>query len=248
MQLRGDGRVVEAVFAYGKVFFRWAIRSGVIIVLFYRSVLLFAIVATVVGVYGVCTEKKREMQRQRERVGLEFREALQGIAAALQAGYSMENALQEATKDLLLLYGEHSVLAPELQEMVYKMQLNQPVEDVFREFAAYAQVEDITRYAQVLHTAKRTGGDLISITRMTAERISEKMEVQREIATMIAGKRMEAKVMQFIPLGIILYFHICSGGFLDALYQGGGRVVMTILLALYLFACWWTNRITQIAV
>lgn len=34
------------------------------------------------------------------------------------------------------------------------------------------------RFAQVLHIAKRTGGDLIAITRMTADRISEKMEVQ----------------------------------------------------------------------
>lgn len=35
---------------------------------------------------------------------------------------------------------------------------------------------------------RETGGDLIAITRMTADRISEKMEVKREILVMIAGK------------------------------------------------------------
>lgn len=241
-------RKTKNVLVYAKVFLVWAFQSGVVIHLFYQSFLLCLLCGIAAGIYGACTEKKREMRRQRERIHLEFREALQGMAAALQAGYSMENALQEAGKDLYMLYGDSSALLPQLQEMVYKIQLNQPVEYVFKEFADFAKVEDVTRFAQVLHIAKRTGGDLIAITKMTAERISEKLEVQREIASMIAGKRMEAKVMQMIPLGMILYFRICSPGFLEVLYRGGGRVVMTVLFAVYLFAYYWINRISRIIV
>lgn len=231
-----------------KTFLWWTGKAGTIILLFYRSILLFFIVGIPVGIYGLCTEKRRGKNRWKEQINLEFREGLQGIAAALQAGYSMENALQEAARDLQLLYGARSVLLPQIQEMVCKLQLNQPVERVFEEFAQHAQVEDITRYTQVLHTTKRIGGDLIAITRMTAERISEKMEVKREISSMIAGKRMEAKVMRTIPLGIILYFWICSPGFMDVLYQGGGRVVMTVLLGIYFLAYFWMDRICRITV
>lgn len=78
------------------------------------------------------------------------------------------------------------------------------------------------RFAQVLHIAKRTGGDLIAITRMTADRISEKMEVKREILVMIAGKQMEAQIMKLMPLAIILYFWVFSPGFLDPLYRWEG--------------------------
>lgn len=248
MQLGKTNIMSGAVFIKSRVFLVWALKSGILLYLFYQNVFLCLLCGTVVGIYGAYTENKREMQRKRERIHLEFREALQGISAALQAGYSMENALREAGKDLHTLYGDDSALLPQLQEMVYKIQLNQPVEQVFKEFAELAQVEDITRFAQVLYIAKRTGGDLIAITKMTAERISEKMEVQREIASMIAGKHMEARLMQLIPLGMILYFRICSPGFLDVLYQGGGRMVMTGLFAVYLFAYHWINRISHIVV
>ena len=231
-----------------KIFFLWTGKAGIVILLFYRSVLLFLIVGIPIGLYGLYTEKRREKSRWREQINLEFREGLQGIAAALHAGYSMENALQEAAKDLQILYGTRSVLLPLIQEMICKLQLNQPVESVFEEFAEYTQVEDVARYTQVLHTTKRIGGDLIDITRMTADRISEKLEVKREISSMIAGKQMEAKVMRKIPLGIILYFWLCSPGFIDVLYQGGGRVVMTVLLGVYFLAYFWTDRICRITV
>lgn len=231
-----------------KMFLVWTGKAGIVILLFYRSILLSFLAGISIGLCGLCTEKRRRKARWREQINIEFREGLQGISAALQAGYSMENALQETAKDIRLLYGEQSVLLPQLREMICKLRLNQPVEMVFQEFAEYTQVEDIVRYARVLHTTKRIGGDFIAITRMTAERISEKMEVKREISSMIAGKQMEAKVMQKIPLGIILYFWICSPGFMDVLYQGGGRVVMTVLLAVYLAAYYWTDRICRIAV
>ncbi|HBI62463.1 MAG TPA: hypothetical protein DDY31_14840 [Lachnospiraceae bacterium] len=103
-------------------------------------------------------------------------------------------------------------------------------------------------FVQVFQTAKRTGGDLIAITRVTAERIGEKIEVKREIQTMIAGKKMEGKIMNLIPLGIILYFWLSSPDFLDCLYQSSGRMVMTVLLFLYLLAYWWSGKISDIQV
>ena len=133
----------------------------------------------------------------------------------------MENALEESQKDLVLLYGEHCGLVPQMQRMSYELQLNQPIEEVFYRFGQLTQVEDVMRFAQVLHIAKRTGGDLIAITRMTADRISEKMEVKREILVMIAGKQMEAQIMKLMPLAIILYFlGVLSGIFRSVISLG----------------------------
>ena len=97
-------------------------------------------------------------------------------------------------------------------------------------------------------TAKRTGGDLICITRSCAEKNSLKIEVGREIQTMIAGKKMESRIMNAIPLGMIVYFRLCSPGFLDCMYRAGGRIVMTILMSIYLIAYYWSDRICDIRV
>ena len=196
------------------------------------------LVSLATAIYGVITEKKRAKRRWQNQISIEFREGLQGIAAALQAGYSMENALEESQKDLVLLYGEHSVLVPQMQRMSYELQLNQPIEEVFYRFGQLTQVEDVMRFAQVLHIAKRTGGDLIAITRMTADRISEKMEVKREILV----------IMKLMPLAIILYFWVFSPGFLDPLYRWEGRPVMAVLLLVYLAAAYWIDRISRIEI
>lgn len=216
--------------------------------LFYRSLVIAGVISVIYGIYSVFREKKQYQKRQRYEITLQFREGLQGIAAALGAGYSIENAIVEAKKDLILLYGEDALLVREFSKMDRQLELNQPMEKVFYDFACRWETEDILHFVKVFQTAKRTGGDLISITKLTAEKISEKIEVKREINTMIAGKRMEGRIMNLIPLGMILYFWICSPGFLDCLYQFSGRLVMTVLLILYIFAYWWSEKISDIHV
>lgn len=230
--------------SYTKMF----IKTTFLLFLFYRNIPMAVLLGAVMGGYGVYREAQVSRRHQQRQMNLEFREALQGIAAALNAGYSIENAFLEAKKDLQLLYGSSSVLVPEIQEIINKTQLNYPIEEALFELADYSGVEDIRRFAEVFQTAKRTGGDLIAITKTSADRISEKLEMKREINSMIAGKEMEAKIMKIIPLGMIIYFWLCSPDFLTPLYQGRGRIVMTVLLLLYLMAFYWSERITRIDV
>ena len=226
--MKGRSRYFELIKCFGI----WGIQGAGIVLLFFRSLWLCVLVSLATAIYGVITGKKRAKRRWQNQISIEFREGLQGIAAALQAGYSMENALEES----------------QMQRMSYELQLNQPIEEVFYRFGQLTQVEDVMRFAQVLHIAKRTGGDLIAITRMTADRISEKMEVKREILVMIAGKQMEAQIMKMMPLAIILYFWVFSPGFLDPLYRWEGRPVMAVLLLVYLAAAYWLDRISRIEI
>lgn len=233
---------------YAKGFGKGALKAALISYLFYRNIWFSLIVSLGFGIASVFLEKREYLRKQHYEITLQFREGLYGIAAALGAGYAMENAIEEARKDLVLLYGEDSLLAGEFSQMKRKLELNQPLEKVYLEFAERWKTEDIMHFVQVFQTAKRTGGDLIAITRMTAERIGEKIEVKREIQTMIAGKKMEGKIMNLIPLGIIFYFWLSSPDFLDCLYQPSGRMVMTVLLFLYLLAYWWSGKISDIQV
>lgn len=216
--------------------------------LFYRHLLFSLVISAGYGIYRIFKGKEEYWKKQQYEINLEFREGLLGIAAALGAGYAMENALGEARKDLILLYGKDAVLVQEFLRMEQQLKLNQPLEKVFLEFSERWQTEDILHFVKVFQTAKRTGGDIISVTRLSAEKISEKIEVTREIHTMIAGKRMEGRIMNMIPLAMILYFWLTSPGFLDCLYQASGRGVMTVLLLLYLIAYYWSQKISNIQV
>lgn len=229
------------------------VRAGgeviVVLLLFYRSLLWVLLVGVPLGFLQYRRLKRKWEQQRRWQLNLEFKEGLQGIAAALNAGYSIENAIEESRRDLLVIYGKESLLSWEFQVMQEQLKLNRPVEQVMDEFAARSRVQDIKSFAEVFRTARRSGGNLVAITRSSADRIGEKIEVSREIHTMIAGKQMEGRIMNIVPLGMILYFWICSPGFLDGFYSGiRGRIEMSVFLLIYLAAYLLSERICRITV
>lgn len=229
------------------------IRSGmaifVLLILFYRSILWVVILWVPLFYLQYRRLQKKWEEERRWQLNLEFKEGLQGIAAALNAGYSIENAIEESQKDLKVLYGQDSPLCWEFQIMLEQLRLNRSMEQVMDEFAVRSAVADIKSYAEVFRTAQRSGGNLVSITRTCAERIAEKIEVSREIRTMIAGKQMEGRIMNIVPLGMIFYFWICSPGFLDCFYDGmWGRVTMSVFLAIYIVAYLFSEKICMIRI
>ena len=231
-----------------KAFIKGFTKIFILTYLFYRYVPVSVVLAAIFGIINIKLDAKKRKEIWKWQLNLEFREVMTGISSALNAGYSIENAFKEARKDILILYGDKSVMAKELETMNSKLELNQPIENVLSEFAQYCEVEDIYNFAQVFQTAKRTGGNLIETARSTADKIGNKIEVVREIKTMISGKQMEGRLMNMIPLGIIVYFWISSPDFLECMYTFRGRPVMTILLIIYIAAYKWSERIGDISV
>lgn len=232
----------------GKGFLRGFAKMAIVCFLFYRNMIPVFFLGFIAGIVGAYRERNRVRAKEQSEITMQFRDGLHGIASALSAGYAIENAFMESRKDLVILYGKDSLLAKEFLWIDQQIGMNQPIEKILKQFSEKWNVEDISSYAQIFQTAKRTGGDLIYITRSCADKNSLKIEVSREIQTMIAGKKMESRIMNAIPLGIIAYFWVCSPGFLDCMYRAGGRIVMTVLMIVYLTAYYWSERISDIKV
>ena len=202
-----------------------------------------------VAIAFYCRQIRSEKSRIQWKLNLAFRDALAGTASALAAGYSMENSIAETLEDLCCIYDEKELIVEEYRRMNEEIQLNATVEQVFFRFAERTQVEDIHNFAWILHTAKRTGGDLLKITRDSSDRISERIEVNGEIRTVIAAKRLECNIMSGVPAGIIAYLRFGCPGFLNPLYRNArGILIMTVLLAAYLAAYLAASKIVKIEV
>lgn len=221
---------------------------GVILWIFYQSITMILISSPLTYVYVKYQCKKKCRERKWE-LTLQFREGVQALVAALSTGYSVENAFTQAIKDLKLLYTHETMIIPEFEYIAYQIQMNIPVEIALEDFSQRSTVEDIKSLSEVFATAKRTGGDLVKILRSTSRMIGDKIEVTREIITMMSAKKFEANIMGIIPIGIILYIKISSPGFLDPLYHNiVGGLVMTIFLIIYAISFSLMNRILAIEV
>ena len=128
--------------------------------LFFYSWIAFLVLFP--GLYFFLRQQKKELlKKQKREMQVQFMNGIQLMAASLQAGYSAENALKEAAKELKKVCREDSAVVLEFDWMVSQTEIGRNLEELFLDFARRSGVEDILSFAEVFLTAKRSGGDLL---------------------------------------------------------------------------------------
>lgn len=187
---------------------------------------------------------KKEMEFQ-----VQFKEAIQSVSSALNTGYSVENAFREAQKEIRLIYPERARISKELEIIARQLRIHVPMEKILEEFGLRVQTEDVRNFVTVFSAAKKSGGNMIAIIQDTVRQIGDKIDVRREIETMLAAKRYEFRVMSAIPYAIIGYMSLSFPEFMDSLYGNiFGLVVMTVCLGIYIGAYYLGVRLIRIEV
>ncbi len=194
--------------------------------------------------------KEKELAKsRREELALEFKEFILALSASLRSGYSAENAVALAQKDLAFIYTEKSYMINECMHMRRQLSNNKPLEHLITEFAERSGQEDIRDFAAVFALAKRSGGNMGGIIRNTAEIIGEKIDAKREIQLLYAGRRMEQNIMNLVPVGIIVYVRMTTPDYFDCMYRTPlGMLVMSLCLAVYATAYMLSVKIMDIEV
>ena len=216
--------------------------------LFFRSWIAFIALLPMFVPY--LKERRRDITLERSsRIRGEFLTAVQLLSSSLQAGYSAENAAREALKELKKIYPQDAFITREFQELCTKMALNVPIEKLFTQMAQRSGIDDMISFAQVFAAARRSGGDLIAISRNTVSVIRLKEETRASLQTSLSGKQMEQNMISLIPLLILAYVGLTTGDLLAPMYSTlPGRIVMCASLAVYGCAFLWGKRIMDIQV
>ena len=230
------------------VFVSTVVGCLVIGLLFYRSLWSFLLFPIVFVVFCKrirterCTKRKEELQEQ-------FINGMRVLSTSLQAGFSMENAWREVQKETYYMYGENAYFFKEVKEMNHLVSLNIPIERLVMEFSQRSGVDDIMRFAEIFSYGKRSGGNWKKIIDTTVFRMCEKYDAQKEIAVMVAGKKMEQQVMNLLPLGILAFLQLSAWDYMKVLFHNLlGVAFMTLCLLGYLGAILLSEKILQIKV
>ena len=188
-------------------------------------------------------------RKKEQELRLQFRDSIQVMASALKAGYSVENAIREAGRDISPVYSEEKRIRKEFERMERQMDMNMSVEEVLQGFAERTGQEDIENFVNVFAAAKKSGGDSIAIIRDAVKIISGKIDTEKEIQTMLASKKLEFDIMCAVPFVIILYMKLTFGDFLSVLYGNmAGAAIMSICICVYMGAYVYGRKIIRIEV
>ena len=193
--------------------------------------------------------EKQLIKKKKLRFRLQFKDGIQSLSSALNVGYSLENAMQEAVKDLRGIYKKDDKIMREFLYMIRQMKMNIPVETTWNQFAERTKDEDVSTFVAVFNMAKRSGGDALGIIRNPVKQMGDKIDVEREIDTIMSAKRAEFKIMSVIPFAMIGYLKLSFPEFLDVLYgNAAGVLVMSICLLVYLVSYEWGKHMVEIEV
>lgn len=216
--------------------------------LFYKTVWMFLLMLPIPVIF-MKWKKKQLIRERRKNLNYQFKDALNSLSVAVQAGYSIENAVRACTRDLERLYDRKTDIMEEFHYIESQQRVSVPVEELFLDLGERSGVEDIENFASVFYTAKRTGGDMDQIIQKVSRMLGDKIDVKKEIEATLAAKKSEQFIMSMMPAGIILYLQVTSPGFLNVLYGNPfGICAMTVCAAIYGCAYWMGKKIVDIEV
>lgn len=225
--------------------------AGIVVLLaylFYRSFYAVPLLAPLI--IPICRmERDRRKRMCRQRLEQQFKDALQAMTSALQAGYSVENAIRETYSDMAHMYGEDGMITREFAYMTQGVRNHITPEELMEDLAVRSGSEDMAEFGGLFRIAKRTGGNLTEILKSCGSTICEKLDTKKEIETVMAAKRLEARLMDVVPCAIILYIDFTSPGFFGCLYHNlPGVTIMSVCLAVYLSAVWLSEKMMSVEV
>lgn len=214
---------------------------------FYRDFILTAI-CFIAGLFYPVLKKKQLIEKRRNVLRLQFKDLLYYLGASLSAGKSVEQAFIQAHGILKNLYpGKTSDIVNETGLILKRLQMNENIEYIIKDFAIRSGIEEVHHFADVFSVCKRTGGNLVEIIRTTSRMISERIEIKQEIETGLAAKKQEQRILSVSSVIMVIFISSMGGDLMEPMFVTvPGRVIMTFSLVLICSGILISNRIMNI--
>ncbi|MFD0671448.1 type II secretion system F family protein [Cohnella sp. GCM10027633] len=229
----------------------WAVAigasmSGTAVGLMYGTWIV-AVLAAPIGLLYPKLYARALCERRKNKLRLQFKEALHALSSLLSAGRSLENAFASLEHELALLLGHaKSDLMKELAIIANRLRNGEPLELPLQDFARRSSLAEVRSFADVVTIGKKAGGDMVEVVRHTSQFIGEKLDVELEVSVLVAQKRFESRIMMAMPFVFVGMLGFVAGEYMAPLHQGVGWLVITLVFAAVLGCCWWMYRIMDI--
>lgn len=217
--------------------------AGLFTYFFYRSIWALPFMAPV-GWFYLRRSRRHWRRRSDRQLLIQFRECIQAVAAAMRAGYAVENAFLDCITDIRSMFGENCAMERELRKLRQGLANNVTLELLLAEMGQRSGLEEIREFAEVFGIAKRNGGSIPAIIDAASDSISRRLAAAEETETLLSARKLEQRVMNAMPFMIVWYVEASNPGYFDMLYGNlSGVAVMTVCMGIYLVAYALSERI-----
>lgn len=228
-----------------KWFIVGAVACAVVGYVFYERWYVSAAVAIAGGFVFIPMRRKQILEKRKHVLTLQFKEMLESVKSSL-GSESVYGAFMKAKADLELQFPPDAYIMKELTIIMQGTMLKEKLEELLMDFAERSGVEDIRNFAMVFRICYRRGGNMQDVVSRSITIINEKIEVNMDIETMIAGQKNEQNILLVLPVVFVIMLK-AMGGMVD-LESAGGIISMTIAIIIFLAAYGISQKVMKIDV
>lgn len=176
----------------------------VIYFLLLTSNILFSFFVSIISILFVPFYIRFQKRALSDRMILEFQDFIYLLDSSLKSGKSFNNGLIEVKFILYNMYGEDALLAKELDIILYWNKIGIKFEKGFLLLEDKYRIGFFKEFGNILEITRNKGGNLKEVLAKTNNILSERLEVDREIKTLLAKQRIEVLILRFIPFIMLL--------------------------------------------
>lgn len=212
------------------------------------NVVISSVVGITAGILYLPIRTKQIMEKKRNDLKLQFRELLDALSTSLGSGKNVRDAFISAMDDLRIIYADDVAIIKELAIIIDGINNNVDVEKSLMDFGIRSGIEDIESFANVFETCYRKGGNIKDVIKNTQQIITEKMEVEMEIQTVVAASANEQTIMTVLPILLIALIKMMSPEFGSNFVTPVGLISTTIAIVMFVAAYFVGKKILAIKI
>lgn len=200
------------------------------------NIIISSVIGCFSGFFYLPIRTKQIMNQKKNALKQQFRELLDALSTSLGSGKNVTDSFRAARDDLGIIYSQDAAIIKELDVILNGIANNVDVEKSLLDFGVRSGVDDITSFANVFETCYRKGGNIKDVIKNTQQILTEKMEVEQEIQTIVTGSKNEQMIMTVLPIALVAIIKLMSPEFASNFTTPAGILSTTIAVILFVVA------------
>lgn len=200
------------------------------------GVLVLAVLAGLLAVYIPWTIVRQFRQWRALKFEEQLVDAVDLMAAALEAGENPSQALVSAAD------GCEGAVRREIREIAHRLDLGMSIERALQRMHRKYPVEGVRLFVQSLIAKWYAGGDLAPVLRAIARIMRERLSIRLRTRSELAGAQASAILLACLPYVLMLAFALMARFWLDRIIEhpaGAALLLFGVLLQLLGFVWLW---------
>lgn len=195
-----------------------------------------SILGIIAGRFFIPLREEQIIKKRKKNLRLQFRDMLDSLNTSIGSGKNVPESMIAVYDDLKVQYDEDADIIHEMEVILSGLHNNVDIEDMLLDFGKRSGIDDIISFANVFKISYRKGGNLKDIIRNTHSILSDKMEIEDDIETLVSSNKLEQNIMIVMPIALIAIIKMMSADFAKNFVTATGIVSTTLAIIMFVVA------------